>query len=127
MTKSKHIFICNLETGEKMKILDSDTVIDWCNDDTHAVDIINLYHFECDVNWPLINQAAKDLYLGSSAWKTGCRLADELNNLIEEYHAPGNTRRERRAIKRQFNKTFRIFHKHCKECNMLYSFKRPNK
>lgn len=44
-----------------------------------------------------------------------------------QQHAPGNTRKVRRAVQRQFDKTFKIFRKHCQDCNIQYSFQQPNK
>ena len=58
----------------------------------------------------------------SKQYLTACDIADTLNDLIEEYHAPGNTRRERRAIKHEFNKVLRIFQKYCIKHNFSYTF-----
>lgn len=40
-------------------------------------------------------------------------LADRLNDLVEEYHAPGTPRRERRLIEREFKRVLTIFRKYC--------------
>lgn len=48
---------------------------------------------------------------------------DKIAWLIQ--HAPGNPRNERRAIKREFDKVFRIFQKHCYAYNIDFMFERP--
>ncbi|MBD5241433.1 MAG: hypothetical protein HDS59_05080 [Barnesiella sp.] len=83
-------------------------------DKTSNINIQNCYQFECK---------SKD-YSPSDEVKqyiAACNLIDTLNDLIEEYHAPGNTRRERRATKHEFEKVLRIFLKHCKKYNIAYS------
>lgn len=127
MMESKKVFLRNMETGEEVKILDDTIQIDWCDKDSSPIDIGNSYCFKCDIKSYFTNPVEMDLYLDSPAWKNACRIADELNQLIEEYHAPGNPRKERRAIKRQFDKIFNIFRKHCQKHKIAYSFQRPNK
>lgn len=127
MMTNKKMYLRNMETGEETEIINGTAKMECFDNDTSPVNIYNLYYFECDVKFPLMNQAAKDLFFDSPAWKTTNRLADKLNSLIEEYHAPGNTRKVRRAVQRQFDKTFKIFRQHCLECNIQYTFQQPNK
>lgn len=122
MMTSKKMFLRNMETGEETEIINSSVKMECCDNETSPVNICNSYYFECEVKLPLMNQAAKDLFFGSPAWKTANRLADKLNSLIEEYHAPGNTRKVRRAVQRQFDKTFKIFQTHCQECRIDFKF-----
>lgn len=122
MMTSKKMYFRNMETGEETEIINGTTKMECCDNDTSSVNICNSYYFECEVKLPLMNQAAKDLFFGSPAWKTANRLADKLNSLIEEYHAPGNTRKVRRAVQRQFDKTFKIFRQHCLECEIDFKF-----
>jgi tRNA-dihydrouridine synthase len=121
------IFFINKETGETAQLSGVASVSFLSEEDKAPVNICNSYNFECNLKIDSFDKEFKKLLYEDSTWKMARRLCDELNDLIEEYHAPGTPRRERRAIKRHFNKIFRIFHNHCKEYNMLYSFKRPNK
>lgn len=89
------------------------------------VTVNNSYKFECSFKDSSMASSIKDLVDNIPGYKTARRLADELNNLIEEYHAPGNPRSERRAIKREFDKVFRIFQKHCYAYNIDFMFERP--
>lgn len=89
------------------------------------VSVCNSYKFECSFKGPALN--IQDLWKDIPGYKDACRLADELNDLIEEYHAPGTPRRERRAIKREFDRIFRIFRKHCYTHRIDFRFERPNK
>ena len=116
------MYLRNMETGEETEIINSSVKMECCDNETSLVNICNSYYFECEVKLPLMNQAANDLFFGSPAWKTAHRLADKLNSLIEEYHAPGNTRKVRRAVQRQFDKTFKIFRNHCLECRIDFKF-----
>lgn len=122
MMTSKKMFLRNMETGEETEIINSSVRMECCDNETSPVNICNSYYFECEVKLPLMNQAAKDLFFDSPAWKTANRLADKLNSLIEEYHAPGNTRKVRRAVQRQFDKTFKIFRNHCQKCRIDFKF-----
>ena len=116
------MFLRNIETGEETEIINGSVKMECCDNETSPVNICNSYYFECEVKLPLMNQAAKDLFYDSPAWKTATRLADKLNSLVEEYHAPGNTRKVRRAVQRQFDKTFKIFRDHCQECRIDFKF-----
>lgn len=89
------------------------------------VTIHNSYKFECNFKDSSIASGIKDLVDNIPGYKTAQRLTDELNDLIEEYHAPGTPRSERRAIKREFDKVFRIFRKHCYSYNIDFRFERP--
>ena len=46
---------------------------------------------------------------------------------ISNIFAPGTPRRERRAIKREFDKIFKIFRKHCQVYKIDFKFVRPEK
>jgi len=87
------------------------------------VSVCNSYKFECSFKGPALN--IQDLWNDIPEYRNACRLADRLNDLIEEYHAPGTPRSERRAIKREFDKVFRIFRKHCYAYNIDFGFERP--
>lgn len=118
-----HIF--NSESGEEVIHASPVSQIEWCDKNTDPIDISTSYHFECDVK--STDSELKKLFKNSSQWRDACRLADELNDLIEEYHCPGLPRRERRAVKRQFDKIFRIFQKHCHNYMIDYKFIRTSK
>lgn len=125
--ETSKVILANVETGEGLEILPGTIKVNWDDNSNHSIDIHNSYKFECSFKVPPFTVGVKELFEGSAAWKTACRLADELNDLIEEYHAPGTPRRERRAIKREFDKIFRIFHKHCQVCKIDFRFVRPDK
>lgn len=116
-----------METGEEVDILPGTTQISWTDTDSHPVNICNSYYFECSFDDSSYTEIVKELIKESPEYKTACRLTDELNNLIEEYHAPGTPRRERRAIKREFDKIFKIFRKHCQVYRIDFKFVRPEK
>lgn len=121
------IHIINKETGEELVFpASSVSETQWSPEpDMPIVDIQSSYHFECSVNWEEmdpVNEAYKNIFYGSRSWRDACRLADELNDLIEEYHSPGLPRRERRAVKRQFDKIFLIFRKHCAKYEIDFKF-----
>lgn len=121
------IHIINKETGEELVFPASSVSGSQWNPapDIPTVDIQTSYHFECSVNWEEmnpVNEAYKNIFYGSRSWRDACRLADELNDLIEEYHSPGLPRRERRAVKRQFDKIFLIFRKHCAKYEIDFKF-----
>ena len=99
--------------------------IEWCDKYTEPIDISTSYHFECDAK--IADEDLRMALLDSSEWRNACRLADELNDLIEEYYSPGLPRRERRAVKRQFDKILRIFQKHCHKHLIGYKFIRTPK
>lgn len=126
MTEPK-IHIINKETGEEL-VFPASSVSEtkWIAEpDMPPIDIHSSYHFECNVNWGemnSMNEAYKNICYGSRSWRDACRLADELNDLIEEYHSPAFPRRERRAVKRQFDKIFLIFRKHCAKYKIDFKF-----
>ena len=125
--ETSKVFLRDMNTGEELEILPGTVEISWTDKETHPIDIHHSYKFECSVNVSLMNEVAKDLLFDSPGYKTACRLTDELNDLIEEYHAPGTPRRERRAIKREFDKIFKIFRKHCQVYKIDFKFVRPEK
>lgn len=88
------------------------------------INIRNSFKFECEVK--VESATVKKLCEGTQSWKDACCLTDTLNDLIEEFHAPGTPRRERRAIQREFDKVFRAFRKHCQTYNIDFKFERPN-
>lgn len=89
------------------------------------VNVQNSYKFECSFK-DVDTTGIKELLESNQSYKDAYRLTDALNDLIEEYYAPGTPRRERRAIKREFDKVFRIFQKHCKTHGIDYKFVRTN-
>ncbi len=119
------IRIFNSESGEEVLSPSPISHVEWCDKNTGQIDIATSYHFECEVK--SIDGELKNLFQNSSQWRDACRLADELNDLIEEYHCPGLPRRECRAVKRQFDKIFRIFQKHCRKYGIDYKFTRTPK
>lgn len=90
------------------------------------VTVTNSYKFECSFKDSSLASGIKKVIDDIPGYKTARRLADNLNDLIEEYHAPGTPRNERRAIKREFDKVFRIFYKHCYAYGIDFRFERPN-
>lgn len=122
MIIGKGAYLLNLKTGEETKLIEGNHIINWCNEDVNAINICNSYNFECYVDLPLMNQAAKDLFFSSLTWRTICSLRDKLNDLIEEYHAPGNTRRQRRILKREFDRSYNIFRAYCIKYKIDYKF-----
>lgn len=118
-----HVTIIDQKTGETVGTLNPQSPVEvtWCSEDTSPIEIGNSYCFKCDLKqyYPELPLKLKQ---SSAAYKTAERLADRLNDLIEEYHAPGTPRRERRAIKREFQKILRIFQKHCNAHNIKISF-----
>lgn len=95
------------------------------------ITINNSYHFVCEftepaeisVQAPQLSSVDLDaLYKKNPAWREATWLADKLNDLIEEYHAPGVPRKERRAIEREFDKVVHIFQKHCSKNRIKYTY-----
>lgn len=121
------IFFINQETGEKVKLSGISSASLSSEGNETPINIHNTYNFECNLKMDPLDEEAKKLLFGNSAFQTARRLTDELNDLIEEYHAPGTPRRDRRAIKREFDKIFKIFCKHCKANNIEIGFTKTNK
>lgn len=88
------------------------------------VTVCNSYKFECKFKDSLVTSEINKLIDDLPSYKVAGNLADKLNDLVEEYHAPGTPRSERRAIKREFDKVFRIFRKHCYTYNIDFGFTR---
>lgn len=87
-----------------------------------SISVRNTYSFECSIQAD--DSFKKSIEETSKPIKDAQMLIDKLNDLIEEYHAPGAPRRERRAIKREFDRIFRILQKHCAKHNIRYSFQK---
>lgn len=94
---------------------------------SEPITVDNSYKFECSFKDSSLASDIKKMFNDIPGYKTACRLVDELNELIEEYHAPGNPRGERRAIKREFDKVFKIFQKHCYTYNIDFRFERSSR
>lgn len=90
------------------------------------VNVCNSYKFECIFEGLEFDSVVKELFMQGQSWKDACRLADRLNDLIEEYHIPNTPRRERRAIKREFDRVFQIFRKHCQTYKIDFKFEQSN-
>ncbi len=125
-----NITFIDQETGEELKFNPTSTSLisyDSCDDDQirQSINVHNSYKFECTIN--PASEELKKLFESNPNLNIASRLTDRLNDLIEEYHAPGTPRRERRAIKREFDKVFAIFRKHCQKSGIEYSFQRPDK
>lgn len=123
--KVDKISIINKETGGELNLHVDTTTVSWDSDIAPSINIHNSFQFDCEINLPSVPQSHIKAYYHNPAWKDACRLADRLNDLIEEYHAPGTIRKERRAIQREFDKTFHIFKKHCKTYMIDFKFVRP--
>lgn len=124
MMTNPEIYFIDHETSEKVVLNGITTSSFSCETDEPPVNIHNSYHFECNLK---MDDEARKLLYGDSAWKTACQIADRLNDLIEEYHAPGTPRRERRAIQREFDRIFKIYLKHCKANNIQIGFTKLDK
>lgn len=90
-------------------------------EDIDPPSVKNTFSFECTID---SCPDLKDLIGDCKPLQDAQKLADRLNDLIEEYHAPGAPRRERRAIKREFDRIFRIYVKHCEKHNIKYTFQK---
>lgn len=118
------IEIIDNESGTAVELSSDVKSVSWDTENPFAVNVVNSFQFQCDIDKD--DEAAKWLFNNHpfrKAQNTAYRLTDELNDLIEEYHAPGNTRRERRAIQRQFNKLFSKLDKLCKTYHINYKYK----
>lgn len=123
MTNPEIYFIDN-ESGEKVVLSGVATASFSYETYEPPVNIHNSYHFECNLK---MDKDARELLYGDPAWKTACQIADRLNDLIEEYHAPDTPRRERRAAQREFDRVFKIYLKHCKANDIQIGFKKLDK
>lgn len=121
------IEIIDKESGTTVELPFNEKSVTWDSKDSFAINVVNSFSFQCFVDVDEYNEAAKRPFFSQAFWraqKTACQLVDKLNDLVEEFYAPGNTRRERRAIQREFNKLFSKFDTHCKTHNINYKYKR---
>lgn len=107
--------LIDVKTGQKIGPINAKSVseITWYSKYASPIDIGNSYCFQCDVK--IDSSELLKAFQESPQYRTASTLCDRLNDLIEEYHAPGVIRRERRAIKREFNRLFQMFQRHCQK------------
>lgn len=113
----EHAELIDAQTGQKIGSINAKSVseITWCSKDASPIDIGTSYSFQCDVK--IDSNELRRAFEEGQEYRTANALCDRLNDLIEDYHAPGVIRRERRAIKREFNRLMGIFQQHCaKHC-----------
>lgn len=117
--------VINPISGETQKLgTITDTVsISWKDMQIPPIDIKTSYEFTCYLD-ESYNQELERLYKQTEFWKYAVKLSKQLNDLIEEYHVPGTSRRERREINRTYCKLYNKFHKHCQFAQINYKFKR---
>lgn len=87
-------------------------MVEWCSEDASPIEIGTSYSFKC-----MLTQSAQ-----SDKLKKATIIADNLNDLIEEYHISGTPRRERRMLRFEFDKRLRILQKYCDENNIRLTF-----
>ncbi len=116
------IFIMDKETGETAELKPDSFSISFDTEGKVPASVKESYKFECKIDIRNFYSSISKLY--SQSWE--CARADELtnklNDIIEEYHAPGTLRRERRELKRKFDKTLRLLDQHCRKYKLIYSF-----
>lgn len=131
MNKPISVTLIDKETGKSdtLPVLQDTVYVGWENKGVPPIDIATSFNFNCrlDTDWSDIDPEVERLYKQTSKWEYAVKLSETLNDLIEEYHAPGNSRHERREIKRQFGKVFMVFLKHCRMSQISYTFKRVPK
>lgn len=105
--------LIDARNGQKIGLINAKSIseVTWYSKDASPIEIGNSYCFQCEVK--LDSAELLKAFQESPQYRTANALCDRLNDLIEEYHAPGVIRRERRAIKREFNRMFQIFQGHC--------------
>lgn len=118
----------NIKTGEET-VLDTGVIrsvnfLENCDSDIlSGIDITNSYKFECNLHIPGDpDYIIRDFFTETWQWKLANRYSEQLNDYIEEFHAPGTNRKERRLLKRLFAKTYAQFKRHCHLYGIEYKF-----
>jgi hypothetical protein len=75
------------------------------------LNIANVHSFQCIC-------VLDDDFKHTEAWHTACLLTDQLNDLVEEYNAPGNQRKELRSISQNFHRTLKKLLRHRTKYNL---------
>ena len=118
----EHVELIDAGTNQKVSLtypaLASETI--WLGEDAASIDINKSYCFQCNckIEWSELQST----FHWSPELHTANTLCDRLNDLIEDYHAPGMLRRERRSIKRKFDKLMVILQKHCAKYHINIKF-----
>lgn len=118
----RKIFIMDKETGEATELTPTSVSVSFDTKDKVPADIKTSYQFVCKMDIRNFYSSIKDMYSQSWEWKRANKLADDLNDLIEEYNAPGTPRKERRTLIKKFKKTLQLLDKHCRKYKLTYSF-----
>ena len=109
----EYIELMDTSTNQKVSLTNATSVSKtiWLGEDVAPVDIDKSYCFQC--NCKIDSSELQKIFQWSPEIRTANTLCDQLNDLIEDYNAPGMIRRERRAIKREFDKLMLILQRHC--------------
>lgn len=110
----------NKETGKETEL--KPISVSFSSNDTPPTNIRTSYKFECHMDIRNYYAAVPEIYRKSWEWTHANELADRLNDIIEEYHAPGTVRRERRALQRMFDKTLQQLDRHCRMYTIIYQY-----
>lgn len=116
------IFITNKETGKTTELSPVHHSVSFSTKDAPQTDIRTSYQFECRMDIRNYYAKVPELYRHSWEWKRAEKLADKLNDIIEEYHAPGTIRRVRRDLQRKFQKALQQLDQHCRMYKIIYEF-----
>lgn len=85
-------------------------------------DIRQSFQFTCLFDKRNTYAAVADYYSQSWEWTYANKLANDLNDIVEEFHCPGTPRKERRLLERKFHKVLYLLHTHCRKYMISYSF-----
>lgn len=84
------------------------------------IDIATSYDIQCSEQEKFASTT--DNHSGMHPQRTAIAFCNRLNDLIEEYHAPGANRSDRRTIKREFESLANILLAHCRKYSLNVKF-----
>lgn len=116
----KKITMTDKETGKETEL--KPISVAFSSNDAPPTNIRTSYKFECHMDIRNYYAKVPELYRKSWEWARANELADRLNDIIEEYHAPGTVRKVRRALQRSFDKTIKQLDRHCRMYKIIYKF-----